>query len=117
MYKTENKNGYNLFREMNRNILVDGWKGNDAQLGQLCISGLQGWPFMGDTDVNRAPGACEAVTLVPVIGTHPANSWSLTLVTDECQNKLCIINIYLKYIFKQLTVFFLMYHHFKQITT
>lgn len=33
MYKTENKNGYNLFREMNRNILVDGWKGNDAQLG------------------------------------------------------------------------------------
>lgn len=55
---------------------------------------------MGDTDVNRAPGACEAVTLVPVIGMHPANSWSLTLVTDECQNKLCIINIYLKYIFK-----------------
>lgn len=35
IYNEENKKAYNLFRDMNGNILVDGWKEGHTQLGWL----------------------------------------------------------------------------------
>lgn len=47
IYNEENKKAYNLFRDMNGNILVDGWKDDHIQLGWLMPFRAAGTAFHG----------------------------------------------------------------------